>query len=107
MDTAILMLIALVLGAGAAGGLLSAWGAVRRTLGLKTRLDALELDLEVFKRQLVAEVKRRSGAEGLAQTRRNKEIEELARILPAKINEQSAPNFAPAWWETEGRNARS
>ena len=103
MDTAILMLIALVLGSGAAGGLLSAWGAVRRTLGLKTRLDALELDLEVFKRQLVAEIKRRSGAEGLAQTRRNKEIDDLARNMHTKINEQPAPNFGPAWWETEGK----
>jgi hypothetical protein len=103
MDTAILMLIALVLGAGTCGGLLGAWGQVRRTLGLKTRVDALELDLETFKQRLVAEVKRRSGQEGLDQRKRNKEIEELARNLPTEKNVQPVNNFAPAWWETEGR----
>jgi len=99
VDTAILMLIALVLGAGAAGGLLSAWGCARRTLALKTRVDALELDLELFKRQLVAEIKRRAGQEGLDQRKRNKEIEELARSLPAQKNVQQAPVFEQAWWE--------
>lgn len=99
MDTAILVLIALVLGGGVAGGALSAWGGIRRTLALKTRVDALELDLEVFKRQLVAEVKRRSGAEGLAQTKRNKEIEELARNLPSQKNVQTQPQFEQPWWE--------
>lgn len=99
MDTAILVLIAVVLGGGVAGGTLSAWGVVRRTLGLKTRVDALELDLELFKRQLVAEVKRRSGAEGLAQTKRNKEIEELARTLPTQKNVQVTNNLEQAWWE--------
>lgn len=103
MDTAILLLIALVLGAGTCGGLLSAWGAARRTLALKTRVDALELDLEVFKRQLVGEIKRRSGAEGLDQRKRNKEIEDLVRNLHTEKNVQPMNNFAPAWWETEGK----
>ena len=103
MDTAILMMIALVLGGGTCGGLLGAWGAVRRTLALKTRLDALELDLELFKRQLVAEIKRRSGQEGLDQRKRNKEIEDLVRNLPTEKNVQPVNNFAPAWWETEGK----
>lgn len=93
------MLIALVLAAGVAGGTLAAWGGVRRTLALKTRVDAIELDLELFKRQLVAEVKRRSGAEGLAQAKRNREIEELARNLPTQKNVPVTNNFEQAWWE--------
>jgi hypothetical protein len=103
MDTAILMLIALVLGAGTAGGLLGAWASVRRTLALKTRVDALEIDLELFKRQLVAEVKRRAGQEGLDQRKRNKEIDELVRNLPTEKKVQPEHNFAPAWWEIEGK----
>ena len=107
MDTAILVLIAIVLGAGTTGGLLGAWGAVRRTLALKTRLDALEMDLELFKRQLVGEIKRRSGQEGLDQRKRNKDIDELVRNVHVEKNVQPVNNFAPAWWETEGKNARS
>lgn len=99
MEAAILVTIAIVLGAGTCGGLLGAWGAVRRTLALKTRLDALELDLELFKRQLVAEIKRRSGQEGLDQRKRNKEIEDLVRNLPAQKNVQSPNNFDQPWWE--------
>jgi len=102
MDTAILMLIALVLGAGTCGGVLGAWGLMKRTLGLKVRVDALELDLETFKQRLVAEVKRRSGQEGLDQRKRNKEIEELARSLPAQKSSPQA-TFEPAWWEVESR----
>ena len=107
MDNAILVLIALVLGGGTAGGLLGAWGGIRRTLALKTRVDALELDLELFKRQLVAEIKRRSGQEGLDQRKRNKEIEDLVRNVHVEKNVEPVSNFAPAWWETEAKNARS
>jgi len=103
MDTAILVLIAAVLGGGVCGGALSAWGIAKRTLGLKTRVDAMEIDLEVFKQRLVAEVKRRSGQEGLDQRKRNKEIEELVRNLPANKNVQPAGNFELAWWESEGK----
>jgi hypothetical protein len=107
VDTAILVLIALVLGGGTAGGVLGAWASVRRTLALKTRVDALELDLELFKRQLVAEVKRRAGQEGLDQRKRNKEIEEMVRNLPTEKKVQPVNNFEPAWWETDVKNARS
>jgi len=104
MDTAILVLIAAVLGGGVCGGTLSAWGLAKRTLGLKTRVDAMEIDLEVFKQRLVAEVKRRSGQEGLDQRKRNKEIEDLVRNLPAQKNVQPANNFETPWWEkVEGR----
>jgi len=99
MDFAILVLITAVLGGGVCGGALSAWGQARRTLGLKTRVDALELDLELFKRQLVAEIKRRSGQEGLDQRKRNKEIEDLARSVHEKKNVQPANNFEQPWWE--------
>jgi hypothetical protein len=101
MDTAIIMLIAAALGAGVAGGLLAAWGCERRTLGLKNRVDALEILCELLKGQLVAEIKRRAGSEGLDQRRRNKEIEDLARNLPAKINMPVQPVFEQPWWEKE------
>lgn len=98
MDTAIIMLIAAGLGAGVAGGLLTAWGCEARTRGLKNRVDALEILTELLKGQLVAEIKRRAGAEGLDQRKRNKEIEDLARNLPTKIN---MPTYEQAWWEKE------
>ena len=101
METAILVLIASLLGGGVTGGLLAAWGQARRTLALKTRVDAMEIAHELFKGQLVAEIKRRAGAEGLSQRARNKEIEELARSLPAQKSSPQ-PTFEPAWWETEG-----
>jgi hypothetical protein len=96
MDTAILMLITLVLSAAIAGALAITLGWEFRTLRLKHRVDALEIASELLKNQLVASIKRQAGKEGLDQRARNKEIEELARNLPAKINVQEPP---PAWWE--------
>jgi hypothetical protein len=100
MDTAILVLIAACFGGGTVGGLVIALGWEKRTYATRTRVDAVEVSLELLKSQLLAEIKRRAGKEGLDQRARNKEIEDLARNLPAQKN-TPAPNFAPAWWETE------
>jgi hypothetical protein len=101
METAILVLIAAVLGGGVVGGLAVVLGWEIRTLRLKHRVDALELGAELLKQQLVAAIKRAAGKEGLDQRARNKEIEELARSLPARKNVQPESNFDRPWWETE------
>jgi hypothetical protein len=101
MDAAILMLIASVLGGGVCGGLISALGVHRRTLALKTRMDAVEIHAELLKNQLLALIKRSAGEVGRGQRERNKEIEELAQSLLAKKNVQPANNYAPQWWESE------
>jgi hypothetical protein len=96
MDTAILVLIAACFGGGTVGGLVIALGWEKRTYATRTRVDAVEVSLELLKSQLLAEIKRRAGKEGLDQRARNKEIEELARNLPAEKKVQELP---PAWWE--------
>jgi alpha-beta hydrolase superfamily lysophospholipase len=97
MDTAILVLIASVLGGGVAGALAVTLGWEIRTLRLKHRVDALDIACELLKQQLVGAIKRAAGKEGLDQRARNREIEELARKLPA---EKIVPQPPPAWWET-------
>ncbi len=101
MDTAIIMLIAAGLGAGVAGGLLSALGCETRTRGLKNRVDALEILTELLKGQLIAEIKRRAGAEGLDQRKRNKEIEAEVQNLHTKIKSPPYPTYEQPWWEIE------
>jgi hypothetical protein len=97
VETAILVLIAAVLGGGVAGAFAVILGWEIRTLRLKHRVDALELGAELVKNQLVASIKRAAGKEGVDQRARNKEIEELARKLPAENKVQELPK---AWWET-------
>jgi hypothetical protein len=107
VDTAILVLIASVLGGGVAGALAVVLGWELRTLRLKHRVDALELAAELLKGQLLAAIKRAAGKEGLDQRARNKEIEELARSLPAKKNVQPESIYERPWWETEVKTSGS
>jgi hypothetical protein len=104
MDIAILGLVAALLAASVVGGLATAWGWEKRTLALKTRVDALEIAVELFKGQLVGEIKRRSGAEGLKKRAENKEMEELAQLLQLKNKVQNGSQLSTErpWWETEG-----
>lgn len=99
METAILVLIATVLGGGILGALVIAVGWELRTLRLKRRVDAIEEAVEALNGRHLAAVKRAAGKEGLEQRARNKEIEELARTLPAqnKVQESAKP-----WWEEVG-----
>jgi hypothetical protein len=94
------VLIAACFGGGTVGGLVIALGWEKRTYATRTRVDAIEVSLELLKSQLLAEIKRRAGKEGLDQRSRNKEIEELARSLPAQ-KKTPVNDFAPAWWESE------
>ena len=71
------------------------------TLGLRTRVDALELEYTQLHNQLVREIKRRSGEEGLEErARRKKNIEEARNLLTEK-NVHSQSEIEPPWWETE------
>ena len=97
MEGVSFLLFGLILGAGVVGGLAVALGWEKRTYGLRTRLDAAEADLALLNGRVLAEIKRRSGKEGLEQRARNKEIDELARNLPPEKNEQIVPK---AWWES-------
>jgi len=81
------------LGMGLAGSWLG-WSLC--TLRLKSRMDALEEAHEALSARHLAAVKRQAGREGLEQRARNKEIEELARDLPAEKKVQEPP---AAWWE--------
>lgn len=90
MEYAIIVLIGLGIGAGACGGCVIAMGLMIRTLGLKNRVDALEILAELTKGQLVAEIKRRAGAEGLNARSLKKEIEAMVQNLPAQNN----PNWS-------------
>jgi hypothetical protein len=103
VDTAILMLIAAVVGGGVLGALVVVLGWEKRTYATRTRVDAIEMSLELLKQQLLGEIKRRAGREGLDQKARNREIEELARNLPAqnKVQEPTKP-----WWEMNEGVAR-
>ena len=97
MDVAFPVLIAAILSGAIVGAVATVLGWEKRTYGLRTRLDAAEADLALLNGRVLAEIKRRSGKEGLEQRARNKEIDELARNLPPEKNEQIVPK---AWWES-------
>jgi hypothetical protein len=101
MDTAILVLIAAVIGGGVTGAVATTWGLHLNLLRLKNRVDASEISLETLKNQLVAEIKRRAGEKGRDQRMIDKELETLARSLPAK---NIPPTFERQWWEVEQSN---
>jgi hypothetical protein len=91
------MLIALVLGASVTGAVVAVLGWELRTLRLKHRVDALESSYELLRNQVLGEIKRRAGRDGLDQKARNKEIEDLARTLPTEKKVEQ-----PVWWEAIG-----
>lgn len=97
MEGVSFLLFAMVLGASVVGGLAVALGWEKRTYGLRTRMDAAEADLALLNGRVLAEIKRRSGKEGLEQRSRNREIEDMARTLPAEKNEQIVQK---GWWES-------
>jgi hypothetical protein len=101
MNTAILVLIAAVIGGGMCGALAITWGMHLKLLALKNRVDASEISLETLKNQLVAEIKRRAGEKGRDQRIIDREVEALARSLPAK---NIPPTFERQWWEVEQSN---
>lgn len=104
MDIAILGLVAALLAASVVGAAATTWAWERRTLALKTRVDALEIAVELFKGQLVGEIKRRSGAEGLKKRAENREMEDLAQMLQLKNKVQNGSQLSTEvpWWESEG-----
>lgn len=96
MEGVSFLLLCSGIGAGALAALAISLGWEKRTYALRTRLDAAEADLALLNGRVLAEIKRRSGKEGLDQRSRNREIEALARDLPTEKNEQIVQR---PWWE--------
>jgi len=97
MEYGILVLIALTLGAGFAGGLLNAWSAHRRILAieenLKIVLGALDDRINMLQKIVIRQDK--SEAAKVRWTKKEQDDNEVARILTGKP--LGSPAMPAAW----------
>jgi hypothetical protein len=98
MDYALLLLIALVLGGGVSGGLLTSWSCHRRQLALEQLVKTLQLSYDVRMDKLEAVVTSRIKTEAAKSRWSKKEAEDLA-LAQALTKEQNGEVSIPAAWQ--------
>jgi len=99
MEYGILVLIAIVLGGGVAGGMLSAWSCIRRLLALEESLKLVLMSYEDRINQLTKIVVRQDKSEASKTRWSKKELsdEALAKTLTATHPDQTSFIVGHPW----------